>query len=213
MATKPAGESELRLLESILHEPGRGYFLLEAHLSRIAASAAHFGFPFDRSSAGRALVDAAEGCSTAAKVRLLLEPSGTLTAEPRPLLATSEPVRVRIARDPVDSGDLWLRHKTTFRAVYDARLAAHPDFDDVLLVNERGELTESTIANLVVEWDGAMWTPPVDAGLLPGVFRGALLRTGTVRERTLRPADLLRADAVYLVNSVRRLRRALVEPR
>ena len=80
--------------------------------------------------------------------------------------------------------------------------------DDVLLVNERGEVTESTRANLVAEIDGALWTPPVSCGLLPGVFRAELLRRGIVAERVLRPEDLGRAGRLWLVNSVRRWMRA-----
>jgi para-aminobenzoate synthetase / 4-amino-4-deoxychorismate lyase len=110
--------------------------------------------------------------------------------------------------DPVDSADPMLYHKTTERSGYERRLAAHPGADDVLLVNERGELTESTIANLVLRVDGELWTPPLGSGLLPGVLRSELLRAGTVRERTLRASDLARAEEVWLVGSVRGWRRA-----
>ncbi|MGI9179407.1 MAG: aminotransferase class IV, partial [Longimicrobiaceae bacterium] len=96
------------------------------------------------------------------------------------------------------------------RQLYESRAADRPDCDDVLLVNERGELTESTIANLVVRLGGQLWTPPLEAGLLPGVFRESLLRSGAIRERTLRPEDLRRAEAVFLINSVRRWRQVEV---
>jgi para-aminobenzoate synthetase/4-amino-4-deoxychorismate lyase len=112
----------------------------------------------------------------------------------------------------VDSRDPLLFHKTTHRALYQQAAASRPDRDDVLLVNERGELTESTIANLVVEMDGARWTPPLDSGLLPGVLRADLLSRGEIRERILRPEDLSRADAIWLINSVRKWRRAIVWP-
>jgi para-aminobenzoate synthetase/4-amino-4-deoxychorismate lyase len=117
-------------------------------------------------------------------------------------------VRVGLAPQPVDSRDALLFHKTTNRAAYDTRRASRPDCDDVLLLNERGELTESTLANLVLRLDGALWTPPLESGLLPGVFRAHRLDRGDIRERVLRPADLGRADAIYLINSVRRWRRA-----
>ena len=83
--------------------------------------------------------------------------------------------RVAVGGEPVASGDWFLRHKTTHREVYNRARAARPDSDDVLLVNERGEITESTIANVVAEIDGVRVTPPVACGLLPGVFRAALL--------------------------------------
>ncbi|HEX7242140.1 MAG TPA: aminotransferase class IV, partial [Longimicrobiaceae bacterium] len=67
-----------------------------------------------------------------------------------------------------------------------------------------------TLANVVVRAGGEAWTPPVESGLLPGVFREHLLRAGEVRERTLRVEDLRRADELYLVNSVRKWRRAVL---
>jgi para-aminobenzoate synthetase/4-amino-4-deoxychorismate lyase len=93
--------------------------------------------------------------------------------------------------------------------VFEAALASvcgrpeGPDCDDVLLVNERGEVTESTRANLVLRLGGELLTPPLASGLLPGVFRERLLARGIVREQVLFPADVLRAEKVWLVNSVR----------
>jgi para-aminobenzoate synthetase/4-amino-4-deoxychorismate lyase len=200
--------ADFRLLETMLHEPGTGFFLLDGHLRRLAESAAYFGFRFDRREAIRALHGVrADGTQ---RIRLLLDRSGEITTESAPLGRSSSPVRVGIAAEPVDSRDPLLFHKTTRRAVYDERRASRPECDDVLLLNERGELTESTIANLVVRIGGALWTPPMESGLLPGVFRAHLLERGEIRERVLRPADLAHADGVYLVNSVRRWRRAVL---
>jgi para-aminobenzoate synthetase/4-amino-4-deoxychorismate lyase len=198
--------NDFRLLETLLHEPGRGFYLLDGHLRRMAESAAHFGFRFDRAEAVRALHrDPGDGPR---RIRLLLDRSGDLAVESAPLDPAPATLRVGIAPEPVDSRDPLLFHKTTRRDAYDRRRASRPDRDDVLLVNERGELTESAIANLVVHLDGALWTPPLESGLLPGVLRAHLLARGEIRERVLRPADLDRADAIYLINSVRGWRRA-----
>ena len=78
----------------------------------------------------------------------------------------------------------------------------------ILLVNRRGELTEAATANLVVRLDGVLYTPPLGAGLLPGVMREELLADGTLRERVIFPADLGQAEAIYLINSVRGWREA-----
>ena len=96
------------------------------------------------------------------------------------------------------------------RQVYDLRAARHPAVDDVLLVNERGEVTESTVANLAVLIDGRWWTPPVSSGCLPGVERGRLLESGLLHERVLRLADLDGADDLGLVNSLRGWRSAVL---
>jgi para-aminobenzoate synthetase/4-amino-4-deoxychorismate lyase len=122
------------------------------------------------------------------------------TPAPAPAAA---PWRVAVSRAPVDADDPFLHHKTTHRAVYDARRAERPDADDVLLVNARGELTEGTIANLVVQCDGGRWTPPRASGLLGGVARAAALDAGAVAERVLRPTMLAGAERAWLVNALR----------
>jgi para-aminobenzoate synthetase/4-amino-4-deoxychorismate lyase len=201
--------SGFRLLETMLWEPDAGWSLLDGHLDRISASADYFGYAFDADDAARRLADLVPGfVHEPMRVRLRLDRDGRMEIEAAPRAPSNEPVRVAIAAEPVDSADPLLYHKTTWRAEYERRATARPDADDVLLVNERGELTESAIANLVVRLDGALWTPPLECGLLPGVFRAHLLQRGEIRERVIRPDDLKRAEEVWLINSVRRWRRA-----
>lgn len=142
------------------------------------------------------------------KVRLLVGRDGSLRAEAVPLVrsrggGSRGGLLLGFAREAVDSLDDFLRHKTTRRALYERALASCPGCDDVLLVNERGEVTESTRANLVLRLGGELVTPPLASGLLPGVFRELLLQSGKVREQVLFPSDVLRAEKVWLVNSVR----------
>jgi para-aminobenzoate synthetase/4-amino-4-deoxychorismate lyase len=204
----PAG---FDVLETLLWEPQGGWYLLEGHLERLAGSAEYFGFPFDREAVIQSLADAADTFTgRPMRARLTLARDGLISIQSAPLEPSPEPVRVSIAPGPVDSHDSLLYHKTTSRAMYDSRAATRPDCDDVLLVNERGEITESTIANLVVRIDGALWTPPLESGLLPGVLRAELLARGEIGERVIRPDDLARAEEIWLVNSVRRWRRAVL---
>jgi para-aminobenzoate synthetase/4-amino-4-deoxychorismate lyase len=130
--------------------------------------------------------------------------------ESAPIAAVAGRVRVALAAAPVDQRDPFLYHKTTLRDPYRERAAARPDCDDVLLVNRRGELTESTTANLVVRLDGALYTPPLDCGLLPGVLRRRLLASGALRERRLRAEELRSAEEMWLINSVRGWREAVL---
>jgi para-aminobenzoate synthetase/4-amino-4-deoxychorismate lyase len=203
---------EFSLLETLLWEYPGGFFLLEGHLERMAGSARYFGFPYGEERVRAALSAVSEGVGEGAhRVRLLLDPDGEARVEVAPLAeAPAGPLRVAVAAEPVDRSDSLLYHKTTRRELYRARAASRPECDDMVLVNERGEVTESTIANVVARIDGVLWTPPVEAGLLPGVFRAHLLRRGELRERTLRPEDLRRAEAVYLINSVRKWQRAVL---
>lgn len=91
--------------------------------------------------------------------------------------------------------------------MYDSARKNFPDCDDVLLFNERGELTEFTLGNLVVEMDGKLYTPPISCGLLAGTFRAHLLETGQAEERVVRVDEIEKIKKVFFVNSVRKWRR------
>jgi para-aminobenzoate synthetase/4-amino-4-deoxychorismate lyase len=182
---------DFSLLETLLWTPEEGYFLLEYHLQRLRDSAAYFDFPEN--------VD---------KIR-----DGTISCQETMLTMTNEPqpVRLGIAPTPVDSANPFLYHKTTHRQVYDAARSGCPDCDDVLLWNEQGEITETCIANVVLEFDGELVTPPVRCGLLPGTFRAWLLDQGIVREKVVTIKGLKRSKRIYLVNSVRKWRDAILK--
>jgi para-aminobenzoate synthetase/4-amino-4-deoxychorismate lyase len=201
------------LLETLRHDAEAGFLHLGEHLERLENSAGYFGFAFDRDAVLGALGKAAAEAGGDARVRLTLAREGAVRAEVAPLPPPPDgPVRVALDDEPVDPADVWLYHKTTLREPYEGRRRRHPDVDDVLLVNNRGEVTESTIANLAVRLDGAWWTPPLDAGLLAGTYRAVLLREGKLRERPIRIEELRRAEEIALVNSVRGWRRAVMAP-
>ncbi len=199
-----------QLLETLLWEPGSGYFLLAAHLARLADSAVYFNVPFDRSAIEARLTELALTLREASKIRLLVKLDGAFTVETALLAqgALPGPARVGLARTPVDSSTIWLYHKTTRRELYDAARASRPDCDEVILWNERGELTEASTANVALDLDGEWVTPPVTSGLLAGAFRGWLLAVGQIRERVLTLADLHAARRIVLINSVRKWRAA-----
>ncbi len=94
--------------------------------------------------------------------------------------------------------------------MYDAARASRPDCDEVILWNERGELTEGSRTNVVLDLGGQWVTPPVSSGLLAGAFRGWLLAAGQIRERVLTPADLRAARRIALINSVRKWQAAVL---
>ncbi len=192
-----------RLLETLLWSRAGTWFLLDAHLARLADSAGYFGFSFDRARVVAALTAlAARLPEEVRRVRLLLSRDGAVQLETY-AIAPAAPRRVRLAAAPVDRDDPFLYHKTTVRDVYETARAGGGDCDDVLLWNADGELTESTIANLVVRLDGRLVTPPVECGLLPGTLRARLLEEGRIHERRIRIAELRDADEIWLVNSVR----------
>ncbi|HET7929566.1 MAG TPA: aminodeoxychorismate synthase component I [Actinomycetota bacterium] len=200
------------LFESVAHAPAEGFRHLDEHLQRLAASARYFGFRFELEAAAAALKQAVVEVTGLSVVRLTLARDGALSTDVRDLPPAVERVRVAIDDEPVDPSDPWLFHKTTRRAPYDRRRERRPDVDDVLLVNDRGEVTESTVANLAVRLEGVWVTPPIDAGLLPGTYRTVLLRDGRLIERPVTVDELRGAGELALVSSVRGWRPAVLEP-
>jgi len=209
-----AARPDFALFETLRHDPAAGFLHLAEHLERIGASARFFGFRFDRETtvAGlkRAIADLGGGV---VRVRLTLSRDGSFATDVADVpLESEQALRLALDDEPVDPDDVWLFHKTTRRAPYDRRRQRRPEADDVVLVNTRGEVTESTIANLAVRVDGRWVTPPLDAGLLPGCYRTVLVRDGTLAERPVTVEELRAADEVALVSSVRGWRSAMVVP-
>jgi len=196
---------EFRLLETMRWAPGEGYFLGEEHLARLTASAGYFDYPLDPEKARSEMKGLSQRLSPRPhRVRLLVDRAGRITLEAAVFTPPDPdaPLRVALARSPVDSSDPFLYHKTTHRRVYEEARAECPGFEDVILYNERGEVTESTIANVAVEIDGALCTPPVSSGLLAGTYRALLLDRKDILERTVAVEELLRSPRVLLLNSV-----------
>lgn len=196
------------LLETMLWEDGE-IFLLERHLKRLADSAEYFGFKIDETVIRTGLCGLK--FDEPMRIRLLLDKDGKFEIQKLEIKRGEDAAStLAIAKKPVDSGDVFLYHKTTNRGVYEKAKADFPDADDVLLFNERGEVTESMIANMVVELDGRKVTPPVSCGLLAGTFRDELIEKHEIYEQVVTLDDLKRADAICLINSVRKWRKVSV---
>lgn len=191
-----------RLLESLLLDEG-SYPLLERHLERLCWSAARLGYACNQEQIRQALLDHATGTSGQHKTRLRLAQDGSYQVESSPLQPPAQPLKLAVAAAPVDPNDLLLYLKTEQRQRYNQALQKQPEADEVLLCNNRGELTEGSFTNLVLKLDGQLVTPPLYCGLLPGVMRRQLLEQGTITEQVLYLQDLQRAEEIWLINSVR----------
>lgn len=203
---RPPAEPEraaFALIETLGFRPGIGFPRRARHLARMARSAAAFGLPFDAAAAA-ACLDAIAG-PTALRVRLTLDAAGRIATTTAPLPPAPPVWRVAIAQERLCSTDPWLGHKTTRRGVYDrARAALPPGLDEAILCNEAGALCEGGITTLFLRRGGLFVTPPLSAGLLPGILREELLEAGAAVEAPLTPADLARGD-LFMGNSLRGL--------
>ena len=192
------------LLETMLWTPDTGYLLLGRHLKRLLQSSDYFGFHIDVVDVRERLERyAATLAAVPQRVRLVVSRRGAVNITSSPHDVERGFPAIALARSPIDPANPFLYHKTTNRQVYEDAIASCPGFTDVLLYNERGEATESTIANLVVEIGGELVTPPVACGLLPGTLRAHLLEEHKIREAVITVQQLSDASKCYLLNSVR----------
>ena len=194
---------ELQLVETTRWDPGSGGRHMARHIERLTSSAIYFDIPFDPAALDRAVARAVTGLMRPVRLRILVDRRGEISAEVSDLPTSSGPVVVRLDDRPVDRFHPFLHHKTTMRRVYDEAAARHPDAADVLLWNEDGEITETTIGNVAFSVGGAWVTPPVSCGLLAGTERAARLASGEIVERVVRIGDLDRCQKIARLNSVR----------
>jgi len=197
------GTEPFSLLETMRLEDGL-VPRLDRHVTRMAAAARHFKYRWDERAVRTAVAAiAAKHASGCWRVRLLLAPDGQPTVECTPHVRDTATWRVAFATDPIDPADPFILNKTTRRRVYESARSARPDVDDVILWNARGEVTESTIGNVVAEIDGVRYTPPIASGLLGGTFRAEQLDAATIVERVLTKPEVEAAPRLWLINSVR----------
>lgn len=204
-----------RLIETLLYAPGKGLWLLDGHLQRLAASASYFGFTYDEQEVRLGLVDAVikGGEGNRLRVRLTLGEDGDIATSATPIPDQDENAVMRYVVSPtrLNSANPFLFHKTTRRELYDEEWAHYSQSagaDEVVYLNEDGALAEGSRTSIFVERNGVLLTPPLTAGLLPGTLRAQLLEEGRAVEAPLTLKDLSEAETAYLGNSVRGLVRA-----
>jgi para-aminobenzoate synthetase / 4-amino-4-deoxychorismate lyase len=208
----PAPPPPFQLLETMLLTPDRKYFLISRHLARLRESARYFGYRYEKRRIDAALSETAMRLAPGPhRIRLRLWPDGKAECDATPLdPSDGRPLRVGLARQPIDIRNPFVLHKTTRREHYEALRAPFPDADDVILFNETGEVTESCIANVVILLSGRLVTPPLNCGLLDGTYRAELLEGGEIHEARVSLPELKKAEKIFLISSVRQWREAVL---
>ncbi|RWR32064.1 aminotransferase class IV [Sinirhodobacter populi] len=196
----------LKLIETA-HWDGATCRFLDRHLARLADGARRLGWhlPVLRGAftgpAGRA-----------ARLRLLIGADGVASVETAPLPAPVARWHVGLSGERLRSDDPWLRIKSTHRPAYGAARRALPEgLDEVLLLNERGEVCDGSITTVFFDRGAGMRTPPLASGVLPGVLRSEMIARG-VREEVLVPHDLPLVR-LWLGNALRGMGEAVFVPR
>lgn len=193
------------LFETILYTPEEGYFLFDEHLDRCSRSCFYWDFPVTREiiksylNRIKAVLPLAD-----LKIRLVISKNGTINHTYEPFFHETGIVNIGLAKRPVDSSDPYLYHKTTNRAIYKNVVEDSGAFDDFILWNERDEITETTLANLVIKKGNKYLTPALECGLLPGTFRSNLLKDGLIEETVIKVNDIYSSNEIFRINSVRK---------
>ncbi|MEZ0189425.1 bifunctional chorismate-binding protein/class IV aminotransferase [Ralstonia solanacearum] len=216
----------LSLFETMRATRAEGVPLLDRHLARLEHSARAFGFGFDRDALVREIahVCAALPEDGAHRMRLSLQHSGAFSVTAAPLsplpAAWDAPVRLHIAPQAREAVHSLPHHKTSLRAAYDAawQAAEREGAFDAVFFNADGTLAEGGRSTVLVKLEGRWWTPPLPAGVLPGVMRGVLLDDARpwlgvpLHERVLTRAEVARAEAIAVCNALRGVVPAHFEP-
>jgi 4-amino-4-deoxychorismate lyase len=182
----------LKLIETILWDGAKAP-RWALHLDRLRRSAALLGWASPEV--------APQGPDHPARLRLTLDRQGQVEWQIAALPEAKAEWRLGLAEARLSSGDPWLRIKSTRRAVYDTARAGLPEeLDEVLFLNERGEVCDGTITTVFFDRGQGMRTPPLSSGLLPGVLRAEL----ACPEEVL-PAEDLPQVRLWVGNALRGL--------
>lgn len=193
----------LTVFETMRAEADGRIALWPLHLARLRRGCAALGFPLDEARALALLARLPRG--QVLRARLAVDQVGALSLTHAPLPPNPALWRVVIARQRLDAGDPWLGIKSTHRPIYDAaRAALPPDSDEAILLNQAGQPCEGTITSLFLDRGGVLLTPPLSAGLLPGVLRASLMAAGRAQEHAL-TLDDLRGGGLFMGNALRGL--------
>lgn len=202
-------QPDFQLIETMRWEPALGIIRQKLHMARLESSGRVLGFQFNMEAIEQRLAQNLGGMDSL-RVRLTLAPDGAVditTAAFQPL-APGTVWRIAIATTALSSSNPLLRHKTTRRQVYNVAREefSASEIDEVILLNERGEICEGTITSIFIDrGDAFLITPPLESGLLDGVLRRELIGNMKAREQVIRFADLIAARRVFVGNSLRGL--------
>jgi len=188
-------QTKFDIVESMLVENGH-VTDYDLHMERMEKTAKFFDFPFDRSQFPKPQGNG--------KLRYIMDNTGSI-AMSMENLASSSVNKAIISKDTLDSSNEFLRHKTSYKPWYEAALkrVMSGEVYDVIFFNEKDELCEGARSNIMIEKNGHCYTPPISCGLLPGTYRRLLLEKGLCTERIITREELLSADHIYSINSVR----------
>ncbi|MBU3912210.1 MAG: aminodeoxychorismate synthase component I [Candidatus Omnitrophica bacterium] len=209
-------KKDFKLIETMLWQPQKGYFLLRHHLKRLFSSADYFDFKYDKNRVEKELkrLEKSLKDNYQYRIRVLLARGGELESSFSRLDRGAEIEKVRFSEKKTSSSSVFFYHKTTIRDLYDKELKKwrRQGYFDIMFTNEKNQITEGAISNIIIKKGRFYYTPPLSCGLLDGVYRRYLLdsRKIPLKEKILYKKDIKNADEIYMINSVRGMVKAVL---
>jgi len=202
-----ASTEDFEVLETMLYQPDTGIVMLEEHLERARKSQDYFGRRWNGQKI-RLDLDKLTLPTSPARIRMTLKPSGKAVFTITPLTSVGwgkKTVRLTQAKQTITSTDCFAGNKTTRREKYDQahKEAIAAGYDEAIMLNERGEITEGSISNIFIRRKGKWLTPALTCGVLPGLWREQMMDELKAEEAVLYPTDLAKAETILVGNSVR----------
>ncbi|MBK1971078.1 chorismate-binding protein [Campylobacter sp. TTU_617] len=117
-----------------------------------------------------------------------------------------------LSKEKISSKNDALFFKSSLRKLYDDKssLWKKDKCYDIAFFNEKNELCEASRSNIIIKKEQIFYTPALESGLLDGIYRRFLLNLKIIKEKKLFKKDLLEADAIYCMNSVRGLKKVVI---
>jgi para-aminobenzoate synthetase/4-amino-4-deoxychorismate lyase len=195
------------LIETMLVENGEIY-LFDKHIERLRNSSEFFMFVFNEKDFARSLLKLARKKYSEGKykLRVTLDKWGKVNYESSILNPLPEEINLIISNEKISSANVLQYYKTTNRDLYSREYEKYSTegYFDVIFFNEREELAEGSTTNIFVKINNEWFTPMQSCGILPGIYRNLFIQNGNAREERITIDDLLGAEEVTIVNSVRK---------
>ena len=196
------------LIETFLWTPEHGFKNLDRHMARLKSSARNLKYPFKVGNIRRALDRAVRPKTTPQRIRLTLNPVGTVRVTCSVFSTFKTPLKLALSKYTLADNVQITEHKLSSRDFYDGeriRLKALCGADEVIFLNAEGYLCEGSFTSIFIKREDTLFTPPRACGLLPGILRADLIRTGQAQEKLFRPKDIRVTDEIFIGNSMRGL--------
>ena len=198
------------LIETLLYELGE-VPLLTLHMNRMESSSIYFCYPFSQKEFLTCLTEITSTLNKQKryKLRILLDKEGIFQGESSLITEKHTSAVIGMNFFNISKGNIFLYHKTSKREYYEKayQYAQQRKWDDTILYNENGEITETTRYNIWFMKDNIWYTPPQECGLLCGVYRKKMMEEQNVQEKKFYRADIYTHE-IYLSNAVRGLIKA-----